>query len=148
MPVHKERAEYKPNKLYKQSKSGISLVYMTIDNHENAKRFSKKLFSKGLIAQAELESSSMERSYLMFGSAHTNKDQVRLVLTTSDDRIKELVDFTNQNSPVLYDYPVQDIITEPVNTGDDDYINWVKKQTGKDQSFKYTDDSDAVEPKK
>ena len=43
------------------------MAYLTIDNSENAKRFSKKLFSKGLIAQAELESSNMERSYLMFG---------------------------------------------------------------------------------
>jgi len=59
MPTHKSRSEYKKSKLYKPSKTGISMVYFTVDNVENAKRFSKKLFSKGLIAQAEIESSNM-----------------------------------------------------------------------------------------
>ena len=31
----------------------------------------------------------------MFGQAHTAKDQVRLVLTTSDERVSELIDFVN-----------------------------------------------------
>ena len=63
----------------------------------------------------------------MFGTAHTEKERVRLVLTTADDRVPELVDFVNQNSPSLYDYPVPDVITEPVQSGDEDYIKWVKK---------------------
>ena len=114
-PHHFTKGEFsKAKPLEHKSPSGASLVYVTIDNEEHARRFVKRLFSKGLIAQAELANGGFERSYLMFGTIHTDQQKVYLQLTTTDERVPELIDFVNNNNPSEYDYPMPDIVVEPI----------------------------------
>ena len=114
-PHHYSKGEFaKAAPLPQKSPSGASLVYVTIDNEEHARRFVKRLFSKGLIAQAELANGGFERSYLMFGTIHTDESRVYLQLTTSDERVPQLIDFVNNNNPNDYDYPISDVVVEPI----------------------------------
>ena len=115
---------------------------MTVDNEEKAQRLVKKLFSKALIAQAEVTDGGFEREYIMMGSIHTDKSKVELELTTSDARVTELVDFINKNYHPGYDYPVDDITVEPITVANSSFINWVKGQTKKGKGFKYDEDED------
>lgn len=104
----------------------MSLVSFTIDTEEKSKRFVRKLFSKGLIASAEIEDSGFTREYLMFGQMHIDTEKLRIQTTTSDDRVEDLINYVNSNSPNQYDYPVHDITVEPVSTGNAEYIKWIK----------------------
>jgi len=84
------------------------------------------LFTKGLIATAEIEDSGFVREYLMFGQMHKDSEKLRVQTVTSDDRVEKLIDYLNSNSPDQYDYPVHDIIVEPISTGNAEYIKWIK----------------------
>ena len=75
----------------------------------------------------------------MYGTAHTDNSKVYLQLTTSDGRVPELVDFLNTGTNLNYDYPVPDVIVEPVQEGNMEFISWVQKQTEEGKGFDYDD---------
>uniref|UniRef100_A0A7S3FVP8 Uncharacterized protein n=1 Tax=Strombidium rassoulzadegani TaxID=1082188 RepID=A0A7S3FVP8_9SPIT len=141
-PKHLSKSEHKDVKFDKRSNVGASLVYVTLDSEEDARRFVKRLFSKSLIANAEFHIGGFERSYLMFGHIETAENKVWLELTTSDDRVKELVNYINANDPTTYDYPVTDVQVEPIQQANKQYIEWVKMQTAPKKAFKYDQDLD------
>ena len=86
---------------------------------------------ENLIAQAEVTSGGFERTYNKMGTLHTDKHKVWVELTTSDNKVKSLVDFVNKNDPTVYDYPVSDIQVEPITVASNTFINWVNRQTSK-----------------
>ena len=53
------------------------------------------MFSKGLIAAAEVENGGFVREYVKVGSVTKDKDSQRLTLTTSDEKVNTLIDFIN-----------------------------------------------------
>ena len=57
----------------------------------------------------------------------TEKGRDKLELTTTGDKVAELIDYINKNNPTTYDYPVPDVVAIPVETGNSKYISWVKK---------------------
>ena len=61
---------------------------------------------------------------------------------TQQNRIAELINTVNTHAPNKYDYPVQDIMVEPINKANESYIKWVKEQTATGAGFKYSDDQD------
>lgn len=69
-PRHLDPDEYQKSKLAAPSESGVSLVYVTMDSEYLADKFVKRLFSEGLIAQAE-RTSGFERSYMSLGTMDT-----------------------------------------------------------------------------
>ena len=81
----------------------------------------------------------------MFGTIHTDTGKVFLKMTTSDDRVAELIDFINENNPTNYDYPVADIQVEPISAANKSYIEWVKAHTSKDKAFTYDQDLEEEE---
>ena len=60
----------KVTKPYQGSKSGASLVYVTVEDSDSAQRLIKKMFSKGLVAQAEFNDNDHQRQFLQFGDLH------------------------------------------------------------------------------
>ena len=139
---HVSRDAHKKSELTTKSDTGASIVSLTVDDEEKAQRFIKKLFSKALIAQAEVTDGGFDRQYLMMGAIHSDKSKVYLELTTSDARVTELVDFINKNYHPGYDYPVDDIAVEPIFAANSSFINWVKGQTKKSKGFTYDEDAD------
>ena len=126
IPKHVSRDAHNSSQLTKDSDVGASIVRLSVDNEEKAQRLVKKLFSKALIAQAEITEGGVQREYIMMGSIHTDNNKVYLELTTSDARVTELVDFINKNYHPGYDYPVDDITVEPISVANSSFINWVK----------------------
>ena len=47
-------------------------------------------------------------------------------MTTDTDKVTKLIDYTNHHPPSPYDYPVPDILVQPVKGGNKDYLKWVK----------------------
>ena len=95
MPQHVPTGEHAAGALTTKSKAGISTISLTIGTEEKAKRFTKLLFSKGLIASADFEGSGFEREYMMFGQRHSDISDFRLKMVTSDKRVPALIDFIN-----------------------------------------------------
>ena len=53
-PKHVGVYDHKKALVMSESPTGIDLVHLTVDTEEHSKRLVKRLFSKGLIAQADL----------------------------------------------------------------------------------------------
>jgi len=53
-PKHVGNFEHKVALVMSESPTGIDLVHLTVDTEEHSKRLVKRLFSKGLIAQADM----------------------------------------------------------------------------------------------
>jgi uncharacterized protein involved in tolerance to divalent cations len=125
-PKHLNGPEFKKADTNTKSDSGISLVYLTVDSEEHATRFIKDLFKNGLIAAVQLQEGGFMRSFLKFGRPSSEVQRVRLEMTTSNEKVAALIEFTNQNNPTLYDYPVPDVTVLPITTGNPEYVKWVK----------------------
>lgn len=128
VPKHLTTKEFKAaDGVKSNAKSGVVLVYLTVDNDEHATRFVKALFNKDLIAAANQFEANFERTYLKLGRMSTEKGRDKLELTTTVDKVADLIDYINQNPPTLYDYPVPDTIAIPVETGNPKWLSWVQK---------------------
>ena len=53
-----------------------------------------------------------------------------------------LINTINTHNPNKYDYPVANIMVEPINKANESFIKWVKAQTASGKGFKYSDDLD------
>ena len=73
----------------------------------------------------------------MFGTAHTDEGKNYLQLTTSDARVPELINFINTHNNNKYDYPVPDVIVEPVQDGNEEFLAWVGRATKEGSGFDY-----------
>lgn len=107
--------------------SGVSLAYLTVDTEEHATRFVKDLFVKGIVSAVQMIDGGFERSYLKFGRPSSEKNRVRLEMVLPDDNIKKLIEYTNNNNPTLYDYPVPDLTVIPVTKGNNKFVKWAEK---------------------
>ena len=99
-----------------------------------------------MIASAELEKNGKVRNFLKMGRTATQSDIFELSMVTTDKRLKSVINFINKNGPVDYDYPVADIMVEPVTKSDSKYTKWVKQQTREGAGFKYSDKETDVDP--
>ena len=70
--------EHKKALLMSDSPTGISLVHLTVDSEEHSRRLVKRLFSKGLIAQADMQDGGFSRHYVRADTTETELDTVDL----------------------------------------------------------------------
>ena len=85
---------------------------MTLEDRDKVDRLVKRLFSQAMIAQAEINTGSMEREYLQYGNLQSTSEKLSLELTTSDERVADVINYINENNPNEYDYPVGDLQVE------------------------------------
>lgn len=127
IPKHLQKGEFKAASAPTGTKSGIVLVYLTVDNDEHATRVVKGLFNRKLIAAANQYEGNFERTYLKLGRMSTEHGRDKLELTTTADLVAPLIDYINNNNPTDYDYPVPDVFAIPVELGNEKWIKYVKK---------------------
>ena len=99
-----------------------------------------------MIASAELEKDGKTRHFLKMGRTATQSEKFELSMVTTDKRLSSVIDFINKHGPTDYDYPVADIMVEPVTKSDTKYTKWVKYQTREGAGFKYSDKETDVDP--
>lgn len=109
-----------------------------MDSENVADKFVKRLFSEGLIAQAE-RTTNFERSYMSLGTMDTSDSRAYLQLTTRDALVTKVIDYINQHNQNSYDYPVPDVTVEPVTQANPQWVAFVKKSTKQGAGFKYDD---------
>jgi len=131
MPKHMQDGDFKAGTVLGGGASGISLVYMTVDTEEHATRFIKDLFKNKLCASVQMQEGGFTRSYLKFGRPSSESSRMELEIQTNNEKLKELVDYVNNNNPTDYDYPVPNVTILPVSDGNQAYITWVKENSGK-----------------
>lgn len=73
------------------------MINVTMDSENVADKFVKRLFSEGLIAQAE-RTTNFERSYMSLGTMDTSDSKAYLQLTTRDALVTKVIDFINQHN--------------------------------------------------
>ena len=74
--------DHKKALVMSDSPTGINLVHLNVDTEEHSRRLVKRLFSKGLIAQAEMQDGGFTRHYIRSGSTETEEDTVNVQLYT------------------------------------------------------------------
>ena len=121
-PTHVGHNDHAPALISSPSPTGVDIIHLTVPGEEKTKRFIKQLFSKGMIASAELENAGKVRNFLKMGTTTIESDRFDLEMTTTDKRLASVINFINKHGPTDYDYPVADIMVEPVTVGDKEYI--------------------------
>ena len=79
---------------------------------------------------------------MALGTMDTQDTKAYLELTTQDSLVTKVVDYINKHSDNSYDYPVPDVIVEPVTAANPTWAAFVKKSTGKGAGFKYDDEEE------
>ena len=128
----------------KSSASGVSMVYLTVDNDENAAKFIKQLFAKRLVASVSVNEANFQRTYLKFGKMETEVDRDRLEMVTTDDKVADLITFINTNSPSNKEYPRPDVYVTAVEGGNPEYLDWVKKHVSAEFALNTKDSAEAM----
>ena len=79
---------------------------------------------------------------MSLGTIDTQDTRAYLELTTQDSLVTKVVDYINRHNQNSYDYPVPDVIVEPVVKANPSWLSYVKSNTGKGAGFKYDEDDD------
>ena len=100
------------------------MVSLTVDTLENTEIFMKKVFHEGLCSKAQIIDGGFERIFLKFGQLHQETHRVLIEMTTTQDKVKTLIDYINKHPATTYDYPVPDLTVLPIKDGNRSYIEW------------------------
>lgn len=119
--------EWKPPIIQGGSTAGVSLAYLTVDTEEDATRFIKELYKRGLISQAQVWEHGFKRTYLKFGRKYTEEGRYKLEMEVPDRNVEKLISFINENNPTNYDYPVPDAAVIPISEGNKFFLKWARR---------------------
>ena len=136
IPGHKDPKDFPAQEGGKDSQTGLSILSMTLDNVENTEKFVRKVFHEGLCSRAQYIDGGFERAYLKFGKIHEEHHRVYLELTTTTDKAGGLMDFINKHPPILYDYPVPDLVTMGVKDANKAFVDWATESIGLGKALK------------
>lgn len=131
------------------SPQGLSQVQMTVNDRETAEKLKKSLFAETAIADLQQNSDTVSTTsknkdllHTVFkGLLHVEKDQVRMNMVTTDDRVAEVIE-------LAYDItknPKLPVLVTTLHAAGGDYIAWVKQQAeanGDDDAFYNADPFD------
>jgi uncharacterized protein involved in tolerance to divalent cations len=134
----------KPAVVSGTSTSGITTLTMTVDNEDIALHFMKKLFKKGLISRAQFKPKAMHRTYLKFGTLHTESGKITLDLTTPTEQVAPLIEWINNHNPNPYDYPVPNMMAVSIVSGNPAYIASIKSDLSLAANLKMDEVEDAT----
>lgn len=101
----------------------ISVIFITVDKKENARKIIQELLKNRLVACVNLIS-GIESMYWWKGRIEKAKEFL-LIIKTSKNRVKNIIKFVKKIHP----YTVPEIIAFDINNGNKDYIDWVIKET-------------------
>ena len=105
--------------------TGISIIEMTLPDSNSADNLIDGLFYDNMIADVENMNYGMTKSYMRGGKIVFEDGEQKLIMTTSDERLDEVMAYVKKSVPNVK----HDLITLTPATGNKIYINWVKDQT-------------------
>jgi uncharacterized protein involved in tolerance to divalent cations len=144
-PGHLDPINFEASKAGQKSGTGLSIVTLTVDTLENTELFLRRVFHEGLCSRAQIIDGGFERSYLKLGSAHDEDHRVYLEMTTTHEKVAELVDYANKHPPVNYDYPVPDLTVLAIKDGSRAYVEWALSAVENGKKIKLDEQTDHTE---
>jgi len=99
------------------------VVFITIDSQENAQKIASKLLSERKAACVNIIP-AVESQYWWQGKIE-NADELMLVIKTRASLMDELVALVKSIHP----YSIPEIIALPIIGGNEDYLQWIEKET-------------------
>ena len=100
------------------------LVFITVDSQENAQKIADKLLAERKAACVNIIP-AIESHYWWQGKIES-ANEFMLVVKTRAALLDELIALVKQNHP----YTIPEIIALPIIGGNEDYLNWIEKETG------------------
>lgn len=122
--MEKRRSQFKEKyeHVWMTGPTGISMIQCHIPDSTTSDWILEGLFYDNLIADAEIIYHHIQRSYLVDGKVVFESGDHELLMTTSDERLQDAVDFIIKRQP---NTKIDIMVTAPA-TGNINYINWVK----------------------
>ena len=99
------------------------VVFITIDSQENAQKIASKLLSERKAACVNIIP-AVESQYWWQGKIE-NADELMLMVKTRASLMDELVALVKSIHP----YSIPEIIALPIIGGNEDYLQWIEKET-------------------
>lgn len=116
-----------------KSASGVSVVQWTADSKESADTLLEELFREKLVADAQVMDSKFSRMFNKFNRLQLDENMVPMRMFTADNRVPELQQFIKKNNPNhIHKGMAPDIKVSQLTSGSQEYINWIKQQTERD----------------
>ena len=103
---------------------GVSVMYVTASNRNEAENISKALIEKKLAACVSLFTSPVESFYEWEGKLEQSSE-ILLMIKTTDSNIEEVTNVVKK----LHSYTIPESIAISIIGGNPDYIDWVHKST-------------------
>lgn len=99
-----------------------NLIYITCKDKSEAKKIAKELLTKKIIACANIYD-EVTSYYRWKEEIKKDKEAILICKTTNS-----FVDKVKQNVKELHSYECPCVLVSPIETGNQDYINWIKEQ--------------------
>ena len=105
--------------------SGIVMLYITFPDEKEAEKIGRIIIKEKLAACCNIISNNVTSIYYWKGEINSDKETVMIAKTT-ENKVKKLTDRIKKLH--LYDIPC--IVTLPINDGNQDFIDWIRKEAG------------------
>ena len=99
------------------------IVFVTCKDADQAEKISSKLLEEHLAACVNII--DHVKSFFHWEGKIDNAEEVMMVIKTRRD----LFDAVKHAVKELHSYKVPEIVAVPIVEGDDDYLNWVRRET-------------------
>ena len=99
------------------------VVFITVDSQENAQKISNKLLTEKKAACVNIIS-KVESQYWWQGKIES-ANELLMIVKTRAALIDELIQLVKEIHP----YSVPEIIALPIIGGNNDYLQWIEKET-------------------
>merc|ERR1719331_2796938 len=100
---------------------GVFVAHLTVGDTNTAESLVSVLFEDNCIADANIYNEPSSKTFTRDGREIISDGETRLILTTSDDRIADVLKVAGRKIPDKN----FDLVYHPVATGNKEYISWV-----------------------
>ena len=90
-----------------------------------------KLFKHLLIADAQVLKNPFERMYMKYRKEVLSDDQVKVHMVTTTEKVPALVKYLKKQNPNDDEYLPTDLSATELNSGSEEYFEWVRQQVKK-----------------
>ena len=105
---------------------GVSMVTLTMGDHEKGNDLITELYSETLLADTYFSSVIGERTFITGRGNIGESNRFRMTAITSDDRVAELIEKVVKFTGGHADSTPSDILVTPVSGSSKEYAEWAK----------------------
>jgi periplasmic divalent cation tolerance protein len=105
----------------------VIVVFVTVNGEEEGRRIAGAIVEESLAACVNIVPSI--RSIYKWEGSIEDEEESLLIIKTVKGRLEDL----KKTIAEIHSYDTPEVIALPVEGGSDDYLNWVRNETGKSE---------------